>query len=176
MLECEDVMLQLLRSAVVSNVAKTTYCGYPPGRIPCGFGRNGACSSVGMRKQIEERAAEFARRVFELHQTVAARNGGTTPAGQLLAAATSTAANYRAAGRARSDKELVAKLGLTNEEVDETVYWLEFIAGTTLARDVDLTWFLSEAGELRSIIAKSYATARRNLERRQRKPNSAGSR
>jgi four helix bundle protein len=40
------------------------------------------------------------------------------------------AANYRAVGRARSKAEFVAKLGIVLEEVDETVFWLEMLAGS----------------------------------------------
>jgi four helix bundle protein len=44
---------------------------------------------------------------------------------QLLRAATSVGANYRAAGRARSKAEFVAKIGIVVEEADETIFWLE---------------------------------------------------
>ena len=45
--------------------------------------------------------------------------------GQLCDAATSVAANDRAACRARSKQEFAAKLGLVLEESDETMFWLE---------------------------------------------------
>ena len=115
-----------------------------------------------MRPQIEDRTAAFAQRVFDVCQIVSTRPGGRGPADQLLDAATSAAANYRAAGRARSSKEFVAKLGLANEEADESVYWLEFIARTVLGSGLELAALRGEAGELRAIIAKSYATARRS--------------
>jgi four helix bundle protein len=115
-----------------------------------------------MRSEIEARAAAFARQVFALYQTIHTRPGGRRPADQLLDAATSAASNYRAAGRARSDKEFVAKLGVANEEADETVYWLEFIAATELGAGLELRALRGEAQEIRAIIAASYATARRN--------------
>lgn len=46
---------------------------------------------------------------------------------QIFRSATSTAANYRAVGRARSDKERFAKLSIVVEEADETLFWLEII-------------------------------------------------
>ena len=46
---------------------------------------------------------------------------------QLIKSATSTAANYRAACRGKSKADFIAKLGIVNEEADETVFWLEVI-------------------------------------------------
>jgi len=46
---------------------------------------------------------------------------------QILRSATSVAANYRAAGRARSKAEFVSKIGVVIEEADETVFWLEIL-------------------------------------------------
>jgi four helix bundle protein len=40
---------------------------------------------------------------------------------------TSVAANYRAACRARSKVEFIAKMGIVVEEADETVFWLELL-------------------------------------------------
>ena len=88
--------------------------------------------------------------------------GGMNPATQLQDCATSAAANYRAAGRARSRKEFVAKLGIVNEEADEMVFWLEFMRESALASGDELTRLLGEACELRAIFAASYATARAN--------------
>jgi four helix bundle protein len=41
---------------------------------------------------------------------------------QLLRSATSTAANYRAACRARSAADMLSKLGVVEEEADETAF------------------------------------------------------
>ncbi len=43
---------------------------------------------------------------------------------QLVRAGTSVGANYRAACRARSRKEFVAKMGIVEEEADECEFWL----------------------------------------------------
>ena len=44
---------------------------------------------------------------------------------QIYRSSTSIAANYRAVGRARSEKEKFAKLCIVVEEADETQFWLE---------------------------------------------------
>jgi four helix bundle protein len=119
-----------------------------------------------MRKLIEERTAKFAKEISALCETIRNRPNGRTPADQLLDCATSAAANYRAAGRGRTRKEFVSKLGIANEEADEAVYWLDHIANTAVGAALDLTALHKEACELRAIIARSYATARVNSQRR----------
>ena len=52
---------------------------------------------------------------------------GKVIADQLMRSASSVAANYRAACRARSRAEFVAKLSIVVEEADETILWLELI-------------------------------------------------
>jgi four helix bundle protein len=44
--------------------------------------------------------------------------------GQLLRCGTSVGANYRAACRGRSKAEFIARLGIVEEQADETAYWL----------------------------------------------------
>ncbi|MDP1569942.1 MAG: four helix bundle protein [Vicinamibacterales bacterium] len=112
------------------------------------------------REDLEERSAAFGREVFALSALVRPREGGRRPADQLLDCATSVGANYRASGRARSRAEFIAKLGLVVEEVDEAVYWLEFIAGTSLAAGPLVDRLYQEATELRAIFAAAYRTAR----------------
>ena len=46
---------------------------------------------------------------------------------QLLRSATSVAANYRSACRARSRKEFAARIGVVLEEADESLFWLELL-------------------------------------------------
>ena len=40
---------------------------------------------------------------------------------------TAVGANYRAAARARSRADFIAKMGIVEEECDETLYWLEML-------------------------------------------------
>ena len=74
------------------------------------------------RSDLEARTAAFAAAVFQLTSIVRLKPGGRQAADQLLDAATSIGANYRASARARSRDEFIAKLGTVNEEADEAVY------------------------------------------------------
>jgi four helix bundle protein len=81
---------------------------------------------------------------------------------QLSDAATSVAGNHRAVRRSRSNKEFAAKLQIVNEEIDESVHWLETIQTTGTCRAPDrLSELLSEGRELRSMFATARRTTRR---------------
>ncbi len=81
---------------------------------------------------------------------------------QILRSSTSIGANYRAAQRGRSKAEFVAKLGIVEEEADETIYWLELIAEANLIKPGRLTELQREANEILSIIVASIRSARRS--------------
>jgi four helix bundle protein len=74
------------------------------------------------------------------------------------------AANYHAACRGRSRPEFIAKLGVANEESDETVLWLTTLRDSGMVQGPELDRLLQEAIELRAIISSSRATAKRNWE------------
>jgi len=69
------------------------------------------------------------------------------------------AANYRAACRARSKPEFVAKFGVVEEEADESAFWLELIIETDLLSAAKVKPLLVEAGEIVAIMASSKKTA-----------------
>ena len=69
------------------------------------------------------------------------------------------AANYRAACRARSRAEFIAKIGVVEEEVDETLFWLELIIETGLLPLTKLKPLLREGDEIVSIMVASLKSA-----------------
>ena len=88
-------------------------------------------------------------------------------AGQYQDSSTSTAANYRAARRARSHAEFVAKLGIVSEEADESVFWLKRLANAGIqSAAADITALLTEAEQLARIFGASHRTAKRRRQHR----------
>lgn len=83
------------------------------------------------------------------------------PALQLTRAASSTAANYRAATRARSHAEFTAKIGLALEEADEAAFWLAHLRGIGVTT-APLEELYEEAMELVAILGASRRTSLRN--------------
>jgi four helix bundle protein len=87
---------------------------------------------------------------------------------QLIRSATSVGANYRAAARARSRADFIAKLSIVEEEADESCYWVELIQEllneSTSAMHHEATRLHGEANQLVAIIVASKKTARANAE------------
>jgi four helix bundle protein len=81
---------------------------------------------------------------------------------QLLRAGTSVGANYRAACRAKSPADFIAKMGIVEEETDETIYWLELLVKSGLIQENDIKDLTDEANQLLAMTVSSIKTAKRN--------------
>jgi four helix bundle protein len=79
---------------------------------------------------------------------------------QLIRSATSVAANYRAAQRAKSKADFISKLGTVEEEADESLFWLECLVELATNPHVELDRLLKEANELTAILVTSRKRAR----------------
>src|SRR5205809_1408002 len=110
--------------------------------------------------ELKARTKEFALRVGRLVDALPNTVKGRTIANQIMRSATSVGANYRAACRARSRAEFIAKLGIVLEEADEAVYWLELLLETGILDHTRLDPLLREANELTSIVVSSLRTAK----------------
>ncbi|MEO8030188.1 MAG: four helix bundle protein [Gemmatimonadota bacterium] len=115
---------------------------------------------------LKRRSMLFAVEVAKLCRTIRSTSDGRAVASQLFRSATSVAANYRAACRARSLREFVAKMGIVVEECDESLFWLELLARLARASPTELRRIALEADELLAIFVASRGTARRRLEAR----------
>ncbi|MBN2019452.1 MAG: four helix bundle protein [Sedimentisphaerales bacterium] len=78
---------------------------------------------------------------------------------QVLRSATSVGANYRAVCSARSKADFVAKLGIVEEEIDESGYWLELLIEANIIKQALVTRLLAEVNELTAIVVASRKTA-----------------
>jgi len=110
-------------------------------------------------RELLERTKQFALRIFQVVGALPETIQGRAVAAQLIRSGTSVAANYRAACRARSKPEFVAKLALVEEEADESAFWLELIIDTDLISAAKVRPLLIEAGEIVSMMASSKKTA-----------------
>lgn len=82
---------------------------------------------------------------------------------QLLRSGTSVGANYRSACRGRSKAEFIAKLGIVEEEADESVFWMELIMETGLLKSAQVASLRQEAWEITAIVAASRRSAKKKL-------------
>ena len=119
------------------------------------------------QQELRNRTKGFALQVVRLCRTLPRNWEIRELAKQLLRSGTSVAANYRACGRARSDKEFCSKLAVVVEEADESQLWLELLKEAHPGIDEKTQrGLLKEAGELTAIFTASHRTARNNLKKK----------
>lgn len=111
-------------------------------------------------KELIRRTKDFALRVIKLVNALPNNPAGRTIGGQLIRSGTSVPANYRAACRGRSKAEFIAKLGIVEEEADESALWLELIIESGLLEEKLVVDLLREANEITAIMSASKITAR----------------
>ena len=111
-------------------------------------------------EELKARTKRFALRVLKLVAALPNNIQGKTIGGQLVRSGTSVAANYRAACRGRSRAEFIAKIGVVEEEADESAFWLELIVDSGLLHTDKVQSLLQEANELTKIMAKSRISAK----------------
>ena len=119
--------------------------------------RNG----TGRREQLRPRTRSFALRVIRLVESLPSTRTGDVLGRQLLRSGTSVGANYRTSCRARSAKEFCARLGVVEEEADESAYWMELIVDAGLVKKHLLVNLLGEANEIIAMVVASIKSARR---------------
>ncbi|HTY05176.1 MAG TPA: four helix bundle protein [Gemmatimonadales bacterium] len=107
-----------------------------------------------------QRTKTFAVDVVRVTQELPRTRSGATLGDQLLRCGTSVGANYRAARRARSRREFIAKLGIVEEEADEAIFWLDLLSESGMLSAERVTPLRREANELLSIVIASIRTAR----------------
>jgi four helix bundle protein len=109
---------------------------------------------------LKERTKTFALRVIRMTEALPRRMTADVLGRQVLRSGCSVAANYRAACRAKSRADFVAKMGTVEEEADETAFWLDLIDATGLHPSGKLADLRREADELTAIAVSSIRTAR----------------
>ena len=112
------------------------------------------------KEELKHRTKQFGLRILHLADSLPNNISGRTIANQIARSGTSVGANYRAACRARSKAEFIAKLGTVEEEADESAYWIEMIIEAGLITNNLMDPLLQEANELTAIMAASRKTAK----------------
>ena len=111
--------------------------------------------------KFKERTKRFALDVIRLVERVPRGRTADVLGKQLLRAGTSVGANYRAACRGRSAADVIAKLGVVEEEADESLYWMELLVEAKLIPADSAEPLMCEANELIAMTVASIKTLRR---------------
>lgn len=117
-------------------------------------------------EQMQQRTRQFALRALRLGSSLRPGRVGDAIGRQLVRSGTSVGANYRAACRARSTADFVAKPGIVEEELDESLYWMELILDVGIMAEDKLSALMDECRELLAIVVASINTARKGPRKR----------
>ncbi len=109
------------------------------------------------KRELLNRTKAFALRVVRAVQALPRDAVAGVLGRQLLRAATSVGANYRAACCAKSSADFVHKLKIVEEECDESLYWMELLVESGAIR---LKALMQEADELVAIFVSALKTTR----------------
>jgi four helix bundle protein len=114
---------------------------------------------------LKKRFKIFALRIIKLSESLPNNMTGNTIGKQIIRSGTSPGANYRAACLGKSDKDFLNKLKMVEEELDETLYWLELIVESSLVKATLLDDLIKENQELFKIIVSSINTMKKKINR-----------
>jgi four helix bundle protein len=112
------------------------------------------------RSDFQKRTKQFALDVINCAESLSCQSTRSLLVQQLLRAATSVAANYRAACRARSTPDFLSKLGIVEEEADESRFWLELLQESGLVKDARAARLMQEADEITAMTVASIKRVR----------------
>ncbi len=109
---------------------------------------------------FKKRTKLFALDVIRLVEELPGSKVGDVLGRQLLRSGTSVGANYRAACRGKSALDVMAKLGIVEEEADESIYWLELLVDGGIVIPDRIDAMKKEANELLAMTVASIKTMR----------------
>ena len=112
---------------------------------------------------MKKKTKVFALKILKLVEALPKTSTARIINNQIVRCGTSVASNYRSACRARSKVEFIAKLGIVEEEADETLFWLELIEESEMLPSNYLQELKREANEITAIVVTSCKSARTNL-------------
>jgi len=113
-------------------------------------------NSEDLKKRLKKFAIDVALLIKELP-----KNTINTPySNQLIRSSSSPGANYRAACRAKSTADFINKLKIVEEELDESIYFLELLQYFNTIFNDRFNILITEGNELLAITVKSIKTLR----------------
>ena len=113
-------------------------------------------------KELKISTRKFAIDILNFVDKLPNKKSANIIGNQLGKSASSVAGNYGPACRGRSHAEFVAKIGVVEEEADESVFWLDITPETKNATAEEVLPLLKEARELTAIFTAASKTAKQN--------------
>lgn len=116
-------------------------------------------------EDLRNRTKQFALRIIKMYCQLPRTTEGQVLGKQVLRSRTSVAANYREATRARSRAEFASKLGLVEQELDETLLWLELLIDSGIVSEKKMALLRQEAEDLLRIAVASLRSLKKGRKR-----------
>ena len=122
------------------------------------------------QEEMKQRTKLFALGIIQLVESLPKERTTEVLGRQLLRSGTSVGSDYRSACRAKSIADFISKMGIVEEEADESLYWMELLIEVGIEVNMKMEALMKEASELLAITVASIKTARKNknLSRRRR--------
>ena len=115
-------------------------------------------------ENLKKRTRKFGVDVILFCDSLKPKKASSVVTYQIVKAATSVGANYRAACRGRSQAEFFSKICIVVEEADESLFWLEVINEANLSGNkTELDRLLIEGTEILKILTKTKDSTFKNL-------------
>ena len=112
-------------------------------------------------QELRDRTKSFALRIVKMYCSLPKSTEAQVLGKQALRSGTSAAANYREASRARSNAELVSKFGIVEQELDETLLWLELLVESKIVSEARMSKLSQECEELLRMVVSAIKTTKR---------------
>ena len=114
-------------------------------------------------QELRERFKKFSIRIIKMVDRMPNTISGRAIASQIVRSGTSPAANYRAACIGKSNRDFLNKLKMVEEELDETIHWMEIIMETEMLPKNRVQPLYDECVALLKIIVSSIVSTRKFL-------------
>jgi four helix bundle protein len=110
------------------------------------------------KEDLLKRTKAFSVRIVKMVRSLNPDFATKVLMGQIIRSGTSVGANYRAACIAKSERDFINKLKIVEEELDETIYWMEIFIDAEIIKKEKLSELMQEGQELFKIISRSIKT------------------
>jgi four helix bundle protein len=114
------------------------------------------------KNELQDRLKKYAIAIVKFSEELPDKSGFRIVRNQIVRCVPSSAANYRSACRAKSTADYISKMQTVEEELDETMFWLEFILGLSEDYRLAVKPLWKEGDELLAITVSSIITTKQN--------------
>ena len=104
-----------------------------------------------VKKDLVVRTKRFALAIIDLSAKLPNNSRGWVLGKQVLGSGTSIGANYNESQRSRSRAEFNSKIHICQQEIEETIYWLDLIELSGLLPKAEVDPLSKEVRELQAI-------------------------